>query len=485
MKQGGNGIALKIWLSNYSTHDSPEPESDGDVRAFMRQKYYENKWLDRALLQSHKEKVRDLLAKNFTEDGLPIVTKSRTKFTMGFARLPLIADNELNIMHDDEYEEEKLEPVHHITSAPASAPLPQQQVPEPYMNAHHPVGPHMPLASPPALASAPMEGGRTSMESSYSGYSSSSKGMSVASVHSGRDSQDMARINDGGSSQTPATSVGGSNRESLESSQSSSASATVVLTAEQIAERCKSTMGSDSPKAKAIAAAQLLAEQQKLEQEQYQQQQLQYQLHGLQQHQYPQQQPYQQQPYPQQPYPQQPYSQQPYPQQLYPQQPYPQQPYPQQPYSQQLYPQQLYPQQPYQQQSYQQQPHQQQPYHLEDQKQVQNAQQQSKQKLHNQQCVEAVSIPQDPYTVPKAQVPYTAPIAQDPHTVPEQHQAISTDKSLPPLRINVSRANKDSIYHQHPKNNQVKVSSNHKKTLYCVTETHQFTIIVTFVCWFW
>lgn len=69
---GGNGVARKIWLSNYSTPNSPEPESDDDVRAFMRQKYYENKWLDRNLLLSHNQQIRHLISQSFTEDGQPI-----------------------------------------------------------------------------------------------------------------------------------------------------------------------------------------------------------------------------------------------------------------------------------------------------------------------------------------------------------------------------------------------------------------------------
>jgi hypothetical protein len=444
LKHGGNGIALKIWLSNYSTHGSPEPETDGDVRAFMRQKYYENKWLDRALLQSHKEKVRDLLAKNFTEDGLPIVAKSRAKFSLGFARLPLIADSEMNIMHDDDddYEEEKLEPVHHT----AVASPPQQKAPAPYMNSHVPVGPQMTLPSPPTATNASVELGRASMESSYSGYSCSSKSQSAASVHSSRGSQDMTRMNDG-AVQTPTTSVG-SAHGSLEAPSSTSTS--MVLTAEQIAERCKSTMGSDSPEAKAIAAAQLLAEQQKLEQEQYQQQQLQYQMHSLQQHQYPQQLPYQQQPYPlQQPLQQLPhYQQQPH-QQL--------PPYQQQPYQLQL-------QQPY--------PlHQQQLHHVEEQQRFQSVQPQ----VHNQQCVEAVPTTQDPYSGPISQTPYTSPSVQGPFTapitqascaVPEQRQTTIAGKSLPPLRIDVPRANKDMIYNKHSKNNQAKVILTMKKKVY-------------------
>ncbi|OAD74795.1 hypothetical protein PHYBLDRAFT_93314, partial [Phycomyces blakesleeanus NRRL 1555(-)] len=44
LQQGGNGIAQRIWLSKYKMTDSPEAESDNDVRLFMRQKYYEQKW---------------------------------------------------------------------------------------------------------------------------------------------------------------------------------------------------------------------------------------------------------------------------------------------------------------------------------------------------------------------------------------------------------------------------------------------------------
>lgn len=75
----------------------------------MREKYQEQKWLDRALLQSHKEEVRDLIAKSFNEDGLPIVTKKadKKKIAPGFSRLPLIADSEMNIMDDEDEEEEE------------------------------------------------------------------------------------------------------------------------------------------------------------------------------------------------------------------------------------------------------------------------------------------------------------------------------------------------------------------------------------------
>jgi hypothetical protein len=68
LEHGGNGIAGKIWLScGYNTVDTPEPESDGEVRAFMRQKYYEKKWLNRDLAISHDMFVKDRLSELYTE----------------------------------------------------------------------------------------------------------------------------------------------------------------------------------------------------------------------------------------------------------------------------------------------------------------------------------------------------------------------------------------------------------------------------------
>lgn len=68
LELGGNGIASKIWLScGYNTMDTPEPESDGEVRAFMRQKYYERKWLNRDLAVSHDQTVKQRISELFTE----------------------------------------------------------------------------------------------------------------------------------------------------------------------------------------------------------------------------------------------------------------------------------------------------------------------------------------------------------------------------------------------------------------------------------
>ncbi|KAI8081128.1 hypothetical protein BDF21DRAFT_418443 [Thamnidium elegans] len=221
LKQGGNGVALKIWLSNYSTHDSPEPESDDDVRAFMRQKYFENKWLDRALLQSHKDKVRSLLAKQFTEDGLPIVTKSRTKIVSGFSRVPLIADSEMNIMKDDDDDDEE-----YVESSCISVSIPPA-----------PVNTASEYNSPRAFALPPPTSpiGRASTESSHSSFSAKSFVSAKSqpqedyvsskrrSMNSNRSSTDSARS----STSTPATSCGAS-----------------ILTAEEIAERCRSSIES-------------------------------------------------------------------------------------------------------------------------------------------------------------------------------------------------------------------------------------------------
>ncbi|KAI8343732.1 hypothetical protein BC941DRAFT_100061 [Chlamydoabsidia padenii] len=68
LELGGNGIAGKIWLScGYNTVDTPEPESDGEVRAFMRQKYYDKKWLNRELAVSHDLFVKNRINEMFTE----------------------------------------------------------------------------------------------------------------------------------------------------------------------------------------------------------------------------------------------------------------------------------------------------------------------------------------------------------------------------------------------------------------------------------
>ncbi|CEP15920.1 hypothetical protein [Parasitella parasitica] len=76
LEHGGNGVARMIWLSNYNIN-TVEPESDGDVRLFMRQKYYEQKWLDREKGVAHAEQVKRLITELYTEDGNPRSPNSR------------------------------------------------------------------------------------------------------------------------------------------------------------------------------------------------------------------------------------------------------------------------------------------------------------------------------------------------------------------------------------------------------------------------
>ena len=189
----------------------------------MKQKYYENKWLDRTLLQSHKEEVRALLAKSFTEDGLPIVVKSRTKFSSAFARVPLIADSEMNIMNDDEEEEIKEQ---------------LNTVPNPYIT--HPVGLTLP-PPPPVSSVSPVE--RASMESTRSSLSYKSASSSYSQTQEDYVSSSRRRIS---SSRNSVTSSG---RESLDSTHFSSAASAssngTTLTAEEIADRCKITVDSN------------------------------------------------------------------------------------------------------------------------------------------------------------------------------------------------------------------------------------------------
>ncbi|KAI9275967.1 hypothetical protein BDA99DRAFT_200145 [Phascolomyces articulosus] len=49
--------------------DNVEPETDNDVRSFMRQKYYEHKWLDRDALQAQTERIRTIVSEMFTDEG--------------------------------------------------------------------------------------------------------------------------------------------------------------------------------------------------------------------------------------------------------------------------------------------------------------------------------------------------------------------------------------------------------------------------------
>ncbi|CAO3631353.1 unnamed protein product [Mucor hiemalis] len=68
LQHGGNEVARSIWLSTYRM-STPEPETDGDVRLFMRQKYYEQKWLDRKRGVEHAENVKRIIKELYSEDG--------------------------------------------------------------------------------------------------------------------------------------------------------------------------------------------------------------------------------------------------------------------------------------------------------------------------------------------------------------------------------------------------------------------------------
>ncbi|KAI8081768.1 uncharacterized protein BX664DRAFT_341249 [Halteromyces radiatus] len=69
LEMGGNTMAKRIWLHGF--HSELEwIESDYDVRLFMRQKYYEQRWLDRALWKEHGEKIIRTINELYTEDGL-------------------------------------------------------------------------------------------------------------------------------------------------------------------------------------------------------------------------------------------------------------------------------------------------------------------------------------------------------------------------------------------------------------------------------
>ncbi|KAI7877682.1 Arf GTPase activating protein [Lichtheimia hyalospora FSU 10163] len=66
LQQGGNQVARAMWLSNYGK-DNVDPETDDEVRAFIRQKYYEQKWLDQEELKAHTNRVREMIKAMFTE----------------------------------------------------------------------------------------------------------------------------------------------------------------------------------------------------------------------------------------------------------------------------------------------------------------------------------------------------------------------------------------------------------------------------------
>lgn len=67
LELGGNAMARRMWLHGYTSALDEWIESDYDVRLFMRQKYYELRWFDRALWNEHGEKVKKVIMELFTE----------------------------------------------------------------------------------------------------------------------------------------------------------------------------------------------------------------------------------------------------------------------------------------------------------------------------------------------------------------------------------------------------------------------------------
>ncbi|KAI8074910.1 hypothetical protein BC940DRAFT_1480 [Gongronella butleri] len=92
LELGGNGIAAKIWLAGYNAqHSTPEPESDDDVRAFMRQKYFEQKWFDQELWHSQDEYIKRRIDECFTEDGeLKPSARQQRRASSGPSGAPLL-----------------------------------------------------------------------------------------------------------------------------------------------------------------------------------------------------------------------------------------------------------------------------------------------------------------------------------------------------------------------------------------------------------
>lgn len=82
LQQGGNEVAKSIWLSTYNSNTT-EPETDGDVRLFMRQKYYEQKWLNRKRGIEHAENVKRIVKELYTEDGTRRLNSNNNKATLG------------------------------------------------------------------------------------------------------------------------------------------------------------------------------------------------------------------------------------------------------------------------------------------------------------------------------------------------------------------------------------------------------------------
>lgn len=93
LQYGGNQVARSIWLSTYrGVNNSGEPENDGDVRLFMRQKYYEQKWLDRKKGIEHAENVKKMIKELYLEDGTrkPGATSKRQSVNVGNSRPKIV-----------------------------------------------------------------------------------------------------------------------------------------------------------------------------------------------------------------------------------------------------------------------------------------------------------------------------------------------------------------------------------------------------------
>ncbi|ORX55104.1 Arf GTPase activating protein [Hesseltinella vesiculosa] len=79
LEMGGNGVASTIWLHGFNAKSTPEPDTDTEVREFMRQKYYDQKWLLRDLWIDHDKSVKRCIDELFDEDGLPKPTFTKQR----------------------------------------------------------------------------------------------------------------------------------------------------------------------------------------------------------------------------------------------------------------------------------------------------------------------------------------------------------------------------------------------------------------------
>ncbi|CAO3616585.1 unnamed protein product [Cunninghamella echinulata] len=81
LELGGNSIGKRIWLHHYSQHyELPVLEDDADVRIIMRQKYYENKWLNKSLLMDQNKKMKKVIQESLSKEyNDPLLPKISTK----------------------------------------------------------------------------------------------------------------------------------------------------------------------------------------------------------------------------------------------------------------------------------------------------------------------------------------------------------------------------------------------------------------------